>query len=423
MRMLIKNGKLVNPRGKSDGEISIKNGMIEAVGAPFGDYDETIDADGMIIMPGLIDMHVHLRDPGYEYKEDIWSGTAAAAKGGFTAVACMPNTDPVVDNEAIVTYIIDKAKEAGKTRVYPIAAITKGLKGDDISEMGMLKEAGAVAFSDDGRPVMNSGIMRLALLYSKTFDGLLISHCEDLNLINGGVMNEGDESTMIGLRGITRAAEEAMEAIDIILASTYGGRIHLAHISTRGAVEMVREAKKRGIQVTCETCPHYFAADDSWVDGYDANTKVNPPLRTKDDVAAIREGLADGTIDCIVTDHAPHHADEKNVEYDIAANGISGIESSVALTLGLVRDGVIGYDRMAELMSVNPAALLGVAGGVIETGKPADITLIAPDEVYTYTKESMISKGKNSPFIGMNMQGRAALTIVGGNVVYDGRKK
>lgn len=421
MRIAVKNGRIVNPGGLTEGDIAIKDGVVEKIGAIDGKFDEIIDAGGMIVMPGLIDMHVHLRDPGFEYKEDIFSGTAAAAKGGFTAVACMPNTDPVIDNEGIVTYILEKAREAGKARVYPIAAITRGQKGEEISEIGLLKEAGAVAFSDDGHPVMNSGIMRLAMLYGRTFDALLIDHCEDLNLLNDGVMNEGDESTMIGLRGITRAAEETMEARDIILARTYGTRVHLAHISTRGAVEMVRDAKKAGVQVTCETCPHYFTADETWVDGYDSNTKVNPPLRTKDDVAAIKEGLADGTIDCIVTDHAPHHADEKNVEYDIAANGISGIESSVALTLALVREGVITYDRMAELMSGNPAGLLKVEGGIIAEGKAADITIIDPDAKYVFTKESMISKGKNSPFIGREMQGRAAVTIVGGRIVYDGR--
>ena len=286
-------------------------------------------------------MHVHLREPGYEYKETILSGTRAAVKGGFTAVACMPNTNPVADNETVVTYILSQAQKAGYAKVYPIACIAKGQQGEDITEFGRLKEAGAVAFSDDGRPVMDSGIMRLALQYGKGFDALMISHSEDLTLLNGGVMNEGDTATAIGLKGITRAAEEVMQSRDIILARTYDARVHLAHISTKGAVELVRRAKAEGVKVTAETAPHYFTADDTWVIGYDTNTKVNPPLRTKEDVAAIKAGLADGTIDAIATDHAPHHEDEKNVEYDIAANGISGIESSLPLSLNLVREGVI----------------------------------------------------------------------------------
>lgn len=416
MRLLIQNGTLVNPRGKTEGDISVRDGVIEAIGPAVGDYDRIIDAAGLVVMPGLIDMHVHLRDPGLEYKEDIISGTMAAAKGGFTAVCCMPNTDPVIDNEAVVKYIIDKAEKNGYARVYPIACITKGQKGEDISEIGLLKEAGAVAFSDDGKPVMSSQIMRLALLYGQTFDALIISHAEDLDLINGGVMNESENSTLFGLKGISRAAEEVMEARDIILQETYGGKLHLAHISTKGAVELVRSAKKRGVPVTAETAPHYYTADDSWVGTYDTNTKVNPPLRTKEDVEAIKAGLADGTIDCIATDHAPHHADEKNVEYDMAANGISGIETAVPLTLELVRQGVITLERMAELMSCRPAEILGIEGGVIEEGKPADITILDTEKKYVFWKEDMVSKGKNSPFIGMEMQGWAAYTIIGGNV-------
>ena len=379
MRLLIQNGTLVNPRGKTEGDISVRDGVIEAIGPAVGDYDRIIDAAGLVVMPGLIDMHVHLRDPGLEYKEDIISGTMAAAKGGFTAVCCMPNTDPVIDNEAVVKYIIDKAEKNGYARVYPIACITKGQNG-------------------------------------QTFDALIISHAEDLDLINGGVMNESENSTLFGLKGISRAAEEVMEARDIILQETYGGKLHLAHISTKGAVELVRSAKKRGVPVTAETAPHYYTADDSWVGTYDTNTKVNPPLRTKEDVEAIKAGLADGTIDCIATDHAPHHADEKNVEYDMAANGISGIETAVPLTLELVRQGVITLERMAELMSCRPAEILGIEGGVIEEGKPADITILDTEKKYVFWKEDMVSKGKNSPFIGMEMQGRAAYTIIGGNV-------
>ncbi len=421
MRILIANGILVNPLGKTAGDISIKDGKIEKIGDSFGEYDRMIDAGGMIVTPGLIDMHVHLREPGFEYKETILSGTRAAVKGGFTAVACMPNTKPVADNETVVTYILEQAKKAGYAKVYPIACITKGQAGEDICEYATLKAAGAVAFSDDGRPVMDSGIMRLALLYGKGFDALMISHSEDLSLA-GGVMNEGETATAIGLRGITRAAEESMQARDIILAKTYGTRVHLAHISTKGAVEMVRRAKTDGVQVTAETAPHYFTADDTWVENYDTNTKVNPPLRTKEDVEAIKKGLADGTIDAIATDHAPHHADEKNVEYDIAANGVSGIESSLPLALKLVREKVISIDKMVELMSCGPAKILGVEGGVLAEGKAADITIIDPEEEYVFTKESMISKGKNSPFIGMKMQGKAVYTMIDGVVKLDSGK-
>ena len=422
MRIRITNGKLVNPRGESQGDISICDGKIEKIGEPFGEYDRVIDAKGLVVTPGLIDMHVHLREPGYEYKETILSGTRAAVKGGFTAVACMPNTNPVADNETVVTYILSQAQKAGYDKVYPIACITKGQQGEDITEFGRLKEAGAVAFSDDGRPVMDSGIMRLALQYGKGFDALMISHSEDLTLLNGGVMNEGDTATAIGLKGITRAAEEVMQSRDIILARTYDARVHLAHISTKGAVELVRRAKAEGVKVTAETAPHYFTADDTWVIGYDTHTKVNPPLRTKEDVAAIKAGLADGTIDAIATDHAPHHEDEKNVEYDIAANGISGIESSLPLSLNLVREGVISLEHMVELLSCTPAEILGVEGGVWKEGAAADITIFDPGAKYTYTKESMISKGKNSPYLGMEMQGKAVYTIVDGKILLDGGK-
>lgn len=418
MRILIKNGTVINPLGEK-GDISIKDGVVERIGEASGEYDRVIDAKGKLVTPGLIDMHVHLRDPGFEYKEDIVSGTAAAAKGGFTGVACMPNTSPVIDNEPVVSYIINKAKTQGSCKVYPIASITKAEEGEELSEMGLLKAAGAVAFSDDGRPVTSSRMMRMALEYGSGFDALMISHCEDKELAGDGVMNEGFNSTAFGLKGISRAAEEVMAARDIILCETFGGRLHLAHISTKGTAELVRQAKARGVNVTCETCPHYFAADDSMVGTYDTNTKVNPPLRTLEDGEAIKAALKDGTIDCIVTDHAPHHADEKNVEYDIAMNGISGIETSLPLSLGLVRDGVLTLDELIIKMSANPARILGVEGGVIAEGKPADITIIDPDAKYVFKKEDIISKGKNSPFIGREMQGRVVMTLLDGEVSYE----
>lgn len=418
MKILIQNGRLINPRGENGQlDIAIQGGIIEQVAAHIdGNFDRTIDASGLAVFPGLIDMHVHLREPGYEYKETIESGTRAASHGGFTAVACMPNTSPVADDPSVVSYILEQAKQAGHARVYPIACITKGLKGEEISEMRLLAEAGAIAYSDDGRPVMDAQIMRLALLYAKSFGGLVISHCEDLNLINGGVMNEGETATRLGLRGITRAAEEVMVARDILLAQTYGARVHIAHISTAGSAELVRRAKADGVHVTAETAPHYFTADDTWVEGYDARTKVNPPLRTAEDVAAIRRALADGTIDAIATDHAPHHADEKHVEYDLAANGISGLEFALPLSLALVREGVLSLERMTELLSCAPARILGVPGGVIEAGAPADLTLADLECNYALTAQDLRSKGKNSPFLGRPLRGKAVYTIVEGRV-------
>lgn len=418
MRILIQKGRVVNPLGEA-GDISICDGIVEKIGEPSGDYDKIIDAQGLVVMPGLIDMHVHLREPGFEYKEDIASGTRAAAKGGFTAVACMPNTSPVNDNAAVTRFILERARQAGYCRVYPIACITREQKGEEICEYKSLLDEGAVAFSDDGRPVEDARIMRIALEYGKGVGALMISHSEELALINGGVMNEGPAATAAGLRGISRCAEEIMQARDILLAKTYGCRLHLAHISTRGAVEMVRRAKADGVMVTAETAPHYFTADDTWVDVTNANTKVNPPLRTKDDVAAIREGLADGTIDAIATDHAPHHEDEKNLEYDLAANGISGIETALPLSLALVRNGVISLERIAMLMSALPAQILGVSGGVIKEGAPADITIFDENSEFVLQKEDLISKGKNSPYIGMKMRGKAVYTLVDGRIVLE----
>jgi len=335
----------------------------------------------------------------------------------------MPNTKPVVDNGALVRFIKMRAREEEAAKVYPIAAVTKGLNGEELTEMWELKEAGAVALSDDGRPIMNSRIMRLALQYAKGLHMLIISHCEDLELAGDGVMNEGYMSTVLGFKGISRAAEEVMVARDIILAETLDAPIHIAHVSTRGSVELIRQAKRRGVKVTCETAPHYFSATDEWVDGYDANTKVNPPLRTGDDVEAIKEGLRDGTIDIIATDHAPHHRDEKEVEYSLAASGISGFETAFSLAYThLVEAGVISLPQLVEKMSKRPAEILNIEGGKLEVGKTADIIVVDLARVFTVDVSQFYSKGKNSPFHGHTLKGKVVHTIVDGRVIMENER-
>ncbi|MCF6178095.1 MAG: dihydroorotase [Geopsychrobacter sp.] len=421
--ILIKNGRVIDPANKLDKtcDLLIEEGRVAKIGTALeNDNAEVIDATGLLVVPGLIDMHVHLRDPGFEYKEDIISGTAAAAAGGVTSLACMPNTQPIVDNLAVCRYIISKAQEQGSANVFPIGSITKGLKGETLSEMGELKDGGCVAFSDDGLPVVSSELMRRALEYADTFGAPIISHAEDLSLVAGGVMNEGPVSTELGLKGIPWVAEDAMTARDIMLAELTGGHMHMAHVSTRGSIEMVRQAKARGLRVSCEATPHHFSLTDEAVRGYNTNAKMNPPLRSEDDRLAIQEGLQDGTIDAIATDHAPHSSVEKKVEFDLAANGIIGLETSVPLTLELVRAGLISETRMVELMSVNPAKILGVSGGSLAEGQIADLTVIDPDVTFTYSKEAVVSNSHNSPFLDRKMQGRAVLTIVDGSVVYDG---
>jgi dihydroorotase len=363
-------------------------------------------------------MHVHLRDPGPEYKEDIVTGTRAAAAGGFTSVACMPNTKPVNDNKTVTAYILDKARREGVVNVFPIGAITQGSKGEAMAEMGELKETGCVAVSDDGHPVANPELMRRALEYARGMGIMVISHAEEKALVGEGVMNEGFTSTELGLKGIPRVAEDIATTRDLMLAEYTGSPIHIAHVSTRGAVRIIREAKARGVKVTCETAPHYFSLTDDAVRGYETNAKMNPPLREADDVAAIKEGLADGTIDAIATDHAPHHLDEKDIEFNLALNGIIGLETSLPLSLELVREGTIGIGTMIEKMSANPAGILGIGRGTLRQGAPADITVIDPDREWTVTAEGLASKSKNSPWLGTTMKGCAAYTIVGGKVVY-----
>ncbi len=422
MKILIRNGHVIDPANGIDEvtNVFIDNGMISEVGvdAYLDGLDmEVIDASGKIVAPGLVDMHVHLREPGQEYKEDIESGTKAAVFGGVTSVACMPNTDPVCDNEAVVTYIKSKAAEVGYANVYPIGAVSKGQEGKFLAEIGEMAFAGAVAVSDDGHPVENSGLMRRAIEYSQMFDVIVISHCEDMALGEGD-MNEGPVASAMGLRGISRAAEEVMAARDAIIAEAVGGRVHIAHISTKGSVEIIRQAKKRGVKITCETCPHYFALTEEACLGFNTNAKMNPPLRTAEDVAAIKEGLADGTIDCIVTDHAPHHPDEKECEFGLAKNGIVGLETSLGLGIKyLVKEGVLTMSRLIEKMSLNPSRILGISKGTLSPGHTADVVIFDPEKKWTVDITKLHSKGKNSPYDGFELFGKPEYVIVGGEIV------
>ena len=424
MRVIIRGGRIVDPSQDLDElrDILVEDGRILDLAVPggetgFSDGADVIDAAGLIVSPGLIDMHTHLREPGHEYKETIATGTAAAAAGGFTAVAAMPNTKPVNDSRAVTEFILSQALLAGRIRVLPIAAMTVGSKGETLSPYGELVEAGIVAVSDDGRPVENARMMRRVLEYSKAFGLLPISHAEDLTLSADGVMNEGLVSTRLGLEGIPRAAEEIAVYRDIHLAELAGSTIHLAHISTAKSVEIIRQAKSRGLKVSAETAPHYFTLTEEEVVGYRTEAKMNPPLRTRTDVEAIKEGLADGTLDAIATDHAPHSDIEKNVEFERAAFGIIGLETALSLTLELVREGTLDLSSAISALSANPAKLLGVSGGTLAKGQAADLTLIDLDRNWVVETGSLKSLGKNTPFQGRAMIGRAVLTMVRGEVV------
>lgn len=421
MSILIKNVNIVNSTGvESSVDIYIENSIIKDIKKNLDiEVQKIIDARGLYVLPGLVDTHCHLRDPGYEYKEDISTGSRSAAKGGFTSIACMPNTDPVADNPAVVTYIIEKAKKEALVNVYPIGAITKGQKGEELAEMGSMKEAGIVAVSDDGRPVMKSSVMKKALIYAGQFNLPVISHCEDLDLAEEGSMNEGFMSTKLGLRGIPAAAESVMVARDVLLSEYTGIPVHIAHVSTKSSVEIIRNAKKNGVKVTCETCPHYFTLTEEACEGYDTNAKMNPPLRTQEDVEAIIEGLKDGTIDIIATDHAPHHFDEKNVEFDNAPNGIVGFETALSLSYtALVETKVITLPQLVEKLSTGPARILNLKKGVIDVNEDADLILVDFDTEYTIDVSEFASRGKNSPFDGFKVKGKNMMTIVGGKIVY-----
>ncbi len=419
MDILISNGHIIDPSQHIDGigDILIEKGMIKDIFLRPSVFNlkpsaqEVIDATGLYVLPGLVDMHCHLREPGYSHKETIKTGTSAALKGGFTTLCCMPNTEPVNDNVTVTEFILRKAYAEGDCYVYPIGAITKGQKGEELAEIGKMYSAGCVAFSDDGRPVMNSLIMRRALEYSKAFGCLIISHAEDLNLSEGGLMNEGRVSTMLGLKGIPGEAEEIIIMRDIMLVRLTGGKLHIAHVSTKRGVELIRKAKEDGLNITAETCPHYFSLTEDAVSDYNTNAKVNPPLRTEDDVAAIIDGLGDGTIDVIATDHAPHHRDEKLQEFDAAPFGISGLETALSLSLNLVHNGKISISELARKLSYNPAKILGISGGSLKKGRKADVTIIDLNKEYRVEAGKFISLGKNTPFDGWLLRGRVVMTI------------
>jgi dihydroorotase len=439
VRILIKGGHIIDPSQEIDGigDILIEDGRIKEVRIQDAGYKiqdkksknrasgimypeseiKTIDATGMYVLPGLIDMHAHLREPGFEYKETIKTGTTAALKGGFTTVCCMPNTFPVNDNASVTEFIIRKAAQEGLCTVLPIGAITKGRKGEELAEMGAMRDEGCIAFSDDGRPVMNSLIMRRALEYSRVFNVPIISHCEDLTLSKGGVMNEGLLSVTLGLRGIPAETEKIMVYRDISLSELTEGRLHIAHVSTEGAVKLIRDAKKRGINVTAETCPHYFSITEDAIKDYNTNAKVNPPLRTQRDIEAIKEGLRDGTIEVIATDHAPHHVDEKLQEFDKAPSGISGLETALGLSLRLVEEGVLTMSQLVEKMALNPARILNSGSkGTLRVGSDADVVIVDANKEFKVEASRFVSKGKNTPFDGWVLKGMPVVTISKGRI-------
>jgi len=418
MDILIINGLIIDPASKVHEmlDILVSNGKIVKLGkqgAISTDGTKVIDAKGKIVVPGLVDMHVHLREPGFEYKETIATGTAAAKAGGFTAVCCMPNTKPINDSRTVTEYILAQARNMPAT-VFPIGAITKGSKGAECTAVAELRAAGCVALSDDGRSVMNSAIMRAAMDGLKRFDMPVISHCEDENLAAGGVMNEGEISKKLNLKGIPHAAEDIMVARDIALAELTGCRLHVAHVSTAGAVRLVRDAKDRGVKVTAETCPHYFTLTDEAVREYNAMAKMNPPLRTPRDVDAVKQGLKDGTIDVIATDHAPHSTEEKAAALDRAAFGIVGLETAVGLSLRLVDEGVLSLSDVIRKLSLNPATALKLNKGTLSIGSDADITIIDLDEKWVVDAPLFRSKARNTPFNGWELKGRAVQTLLGG---------
>jgi dihydroorotase len=422
--LLLKGGRIVDPSQGLDtvGDVLLRNGEIESCGSTINAPDgaEVVDCRGLVVAPGLIDVHVHLREPGREDVETIASGAHAAAAGGFTGICAMPNTKPVTDNQATVGFVKRQGERAGFARVYPYGAISLAQKGETLAEFGEMVSAGAVAFSDDGRPVESAHLMRTALEYARTFNVPVAEHCEDMSLARGGSMNEGVVSTRLGLKGIPGEAEEIYVIRDILLAKRTGGHIHLCHLSTRGSVELVRWGKERGVNVTAEVCSHHISLTENEVEGYNTNAKMNPPLRTQDDIDALQEGLADGTIDLLVTDHAPHHYDEKEREFADAPNGIVGVETALGVNCTwLLRRGVLTLPQMINAMSCLPAKVFHLPGGTLRPSSIGDVTVFDPAREWVVDARTFKSKGRNTPYNGRTLYGQARTTIVGGRVVYN----
>ena len=422
--LVITGGTVIDPETKTDriADVFIRDGIIKKVEKARGKVKakEIIDAKGKMVVPGLIDMHTHLREPGREDEETIYTGSCAAVAGGFTSICCMPNTQPPIDNQETVKFVYEKAKEA-KCKIYCIGCITKGRKGEELTEINDLVQAGAVAISDDGKPVSNPQVLRNALEYSRMFDLPVISHCEDLNLSANGVMHEGFVCTNLGMCGIPSIAEEVVVARDIALAGFIQARMHIAHVSTEGSVELIRQAKKRGVKITCEATPHHFTLTDETIRTFDTNAKVNPPLRTKRDVEAIRRGLKDGTIDCIATDHAPHSIEEKEVEFDFAPPGLVGLETALGLVITeLINKRILSWSQAIAKLTFNPARVLNLGGGRIKRNSPGDITIIDPKTSWVVDPSKFQSKSNNSPFGGRKLQGKVCCTIVDGKVMFEG---
>lgn len=425
--LILAGGRIIDPASKLNkpGDIYIKKGKILKIETkkliPKNKIKfsaEMVDVYGKIVTPGLIDMHTHLREPGREDEETIFTGSLAAVAGGFTSICCMPNTQPPIDNQESVKFIYEKARLA-RCKVYPIAGATKGLKGEELTEIADLVKSGAVAISDDGRPIYNSIVMRYALEYTKMYDFLVISHCEDIALSSDGMMNEGFVSTVLGLRGIPSVAEEVMVARDIKLAEFTRTKVHIAHVSTEGSVNLIREAKRRGLKISCEVTPHHFSLTDEVIKTFDTNAKVNPPLRTRKDIDALKKGLKDGTVDCIATDHAPHSIEEKDVEFDAAAFGLVGLETALGLVVTeLIEKKILSWTDAIAKLTINPAKILKLNAGQIKVGMPADLTVIDPDISWVANPKDFKSKSKNSPFGGKKLKGKASLTIVDGKIVH-----
>lgn len=425
MAILIRGGHVIDP-GRWNGlaDLLIDQGRIVALEPhlspsriPAGTIE--LHAANQLVCPGFVDLHVHLREPGFEYKETIQSGSLAAVAGGFTTICCMPNTCPVNDNQSVTEFIRERAEAVGLAQVHPIGAITKGSEGKELAEIGELASAGCVAISDDGHPVMNSFVMRRAMEYASAFNLPVVDHCEDLALSSGGAMHEGIVSTELGLPGIPAAAEEIMVARDLMLAELTGASLHVAHLSTAGSVRMVREAKARDVRVTAEACPHHFTLTEEAVRTYESQAKMNPPLRTRRDVEAVREGLRDGTIDCIATDHAPHAVQEKQLEFESAPFGVVGLETALALSLQLVEDGGLSLEQVIGKLTVEPARVFHLSKGGLAPGEAADVVILDPEAVWTVEPERFRSKGRNTPFAGWEMKGKVVTTIVAGRIVYE----